>query len=292
MNLRPPVLSGSWYPAAPDQLSREVDGFLAGADMEARTAGRAVMAVCPHAGYAYSGPSAGRLFGQLAAEDFTTIILLAPNHRIPLDHIALSSATSFGTPLGEVQIDTEAVTALADLAPFRINDQAHAREHAVEILLPFIQRCWPAPHTPRLVPMLVPRLDTSSYQAAGQALDQLRKQLAGPTLLLVSSDFTHFGEAFGYVPFHQDIPQRLEQLDSGAVLRLLKGDPEGLLAYGRDTGITMCGLPASAVALFAGLPEGYEASLVDYCRSGDLEGDYSHSVSYAAVLFTSGKDLS
>jgi hypothetical protein len=290
MNLRPPVLSGSWYPAQPDELAREVDRFLAGAVPAGRTAGRAVMAVCPHAGYAYSGPTAGRLFGQLAAEDFTTIILLAPNHRVPLDHIALSSATSFATPLGGVEIDTQAVATLAEQAPFRINDQAHAREHAVEILLPFIQRCWPAPGRPRLVPMLVPRLDTAAYRAAGKALDRLREQLAGPTLLLVSSDFTHYGEAFGYVPFQEDIPHRLEQLDSGAVLRLLKGDPEGLLAYGRDTGITMCGLPASAVALFAGLPQGYEASLVDYCRSGDQEGDYSHSVSYAAVLFTSGTE--
>ena len=43
-------------------------------------------------------------------------------------------------------------------------------------------------------------------------------------------------------------------------------------------------------ALAAGLPEGYEAGLVDYSRSGDRDGDYSTSVSYASILMTSGQE--
>jgi AmmeMemoRadiSam system protein B len=290
MNVRNPVLSGTWYPADPGKLAAEVDRFLAGADPAKRTRGRALLAVSPHAGYAYSGPTAGRLFGLLADETPSTVLLLAPNHRLSIDRIALSSAQAFGTPLGEVPVDTEAVARLAASPGFAVHDRAHAQEHAVEILLPFLQRTWPAPHTPAIVPMLVPHLGSRQIEAAGAALADLRDSLAGQTLILVSSDFTHFGSAFGYRPFDRDIPAALEKLDSGAILRILAGDAGRLLDYEQETGITMCGLAAAAVALQSGLPRGYEAGLVDYARSGDRDRDYSHSVSYASILITSGQD--
>jgi AmmeMemoRadiSam system protein B len=218
------------------------------------------------------------------------VLLLAPNHRLAVDRIALSGADAFATPLGQVAVDTRAVARLADHPAFQVNDAAHAPEHAVEIVLPFLQRTWPGPDAPAVVPMLVPHLGEARITAAGQALADLRRDLPGHTLVIVSSDFTHFGAAFGFRPFHTDIPAELEKLDSGAILRILAGKAADLLDYGRETGITMCGLPAAAVALEAGLPEGYEAQLVDYSRSGDRDRDYSHSVSYASILITSGQD--
>jgi DUF438 domain-containing protein len=83
-------------------------------------------------------------------------------------------------------------------------------------------------------------------------------------------------------------PTSLEKLDAGAILKVLAGDAEGLRQYGRETGITMCGLQAAAVALDCGLPEGYEGALLHYSRSGDRDNDYTQSVSYAAVLLCSG----
>ena len=73
-----------------------------------------------------------------------------------------------------------------------------------------------------------------------------------------------------------------------AELRILAGDADGLRAYGRETGITMCGLEATALALATGLPAGWEGALLAYARSGDREGDYALSVSYAAVLLADG----
>jgi AmmeMemoRadiSam system protein B len=289
-NVRPSTLSGSWYPADPRTLAREVDAFLAAADPRQLTRGRALLVVAPHAGYTYSGPTAGRLFGLLRGQRPRTVFILAPNHRLAVDSIALSSADAFATPLGLVNLDPDAAARLAEHPGFQINDQAHAQEHAVEILLPFLQRLWPEPDTPRVVPMLVPHLGKKAVEQAAHTLRQLRDGLPGDTLLLVSSDFTHYGSAFGFRPFVKDIPGSLETLDSGAILRILGGDAGSLLDYGRETGITMCGLPAAAVALGCGLPEGYEAGLVDYTRSGDSNGDYSHSVSYASILITSGRE--
>jgi AmmeMemoRadiSam system protein B len=282
--VRPPVLSGSWYPADPVDLAAAADGFLAGADPSVRPAGRPLLAVVPHAGYVYSGATAGKLLGLLRDYPPERIILLAPNHRVALRSIALSGAEAFATPLGVVGIDQTAVKQLVENESFTIDDWAHAEEHAVEIQLPLIQRTWPR-STPLIVPMLVPSLSAAQHLEAAAALAGLATDR---TLFLVSTDFTHFGANFGYVPFRDNLPAALEELDSGAILKILSADPEGLLEYGRTTGITMCGLEATAVALKQGLPEGYEAALIDYRRSGDRDGDYSHSVSYASILLCTG----
>lgn len=283
--IRPPILSGSWYPAGAEPLARQVDDFLADADPTLRPAGRPLLAIVPHAGYAYSGTTAGRLFGLLAADRPKTIFILAPNHRAAINQVALSTSAAFTTPLGDVPVDQALVQKLAQNDAFVIDDQAHAGEHAVEILLPFLQRLWPN-DPPRIVPMLVPVLSDVLRRAASNALSDLNTP---DTLLLVSSDFTHYGQAYGYVPFTDDIPQALETLDTGAILKILAADADGLRQYGRDTGITMCGLMAADVALGCGLPQGYEAALVHYSRSGDRDRDYSLSVSYAAVLMCTGQ---
>jgi AmmeMemoRadiSam system protein B len=286
--IRQPVLSGTWYPADPADLAATADQFLAGADPEHRPAGRPLLAVVPHAGYVYSGPTAGKLFGLLGENPVRRIILLAPNHRIALDRIALSGAAAFATPLGAVEVDQETVAQLAENESFTVDNRAHAQEHAIEIQLPLIQRTWPEA-VPRIVPMLVPSMDPSMASKAAAALAGLA---APDTLFLISTDFTHYGASYGYVPFTENLAASLEELDSGAILKILAGDADGLREYGRATGITMCGLEAAALVLEQGLPPGYEAALVAYSRSGDRDGDYSLSVSYASLLLCSGTGAS
>ena len=282
--VRTPVLAGSWYPASPADLGAEVAGYLAGADPSRRPAGRALIALAPHAGYTYSGPVAGRTLGLLAGDPPDRIVILAPNHRVAIDRLALSGAGAYATPLGEVPVDTAARDRLADLAPFAVDDRAHAHEHAIEIQLPFLQSLWPD-HDFSILPLLVTRLAPDLRAEATAALAELRDDR---TLLLVSTDFTHFGADYGYLPFREDIPASLEKLDTGAILRVLGADAEGLREYGDRTGITMCGLEAAALALETGLPGGYEAALIDYARSADRDGDFSRSVSYAGVLVCTG----
>jgi len=282
--VRASVLSGSWYSADAAHLAAEIDRYLAAADPSLRPDGRALLAVVPHAGYSYSGPSAGLAFGLLRNQRPRRVVILAPNHRTPLVRCAVSSATSFATPLGNVPLDTAACADLATRPGFVRADPAHAGEHAVEIQLPFLQRLWPD-CPPPIVPVLVPRLDDRVRSEAADALGNLWDE---ETLVVVSSDFTHFGASYGYEPFMEDVPDALEKLDAGAILKILAGDAAGLVDYGRGTGITMCGLEACAMALTCGLPPGYEAALLDYRRSADLNGDFSRSVSYAAILICAG----
>jgi len=278
-SVRSAVLAGSWYPSDPGELAATVDRFLGAAGESPPPPGRVLVVVAPHAGYAYSGPTAGLAHAALARHPLRRLVILAPSHRAQLDRIALSGAAGFATPLGTVPVDTAAVADLAACPAFTVDDGAHRSEHAVEIQLPLLQRAQAEP--PAIVPLLVPPLPTDLQSAAARALAGLRDE---ETAFLVSTDFTHYGAAYGYVPFSDDLPGQLERLDAGAILRILAADPEGLRTYGRETGITMCGLEATALALETDLPGGHEGTLLGYARSGDRDGDYSLSVSYAALV--------
>ncbi len=277
--VRPPVLAGTWYPADPGRLRARVAEYLAAADPARHPPGEPTVVLVPHAGYRYSGPTAGKVLGLLRGRRFAAVFILAPSHRVHLDRPALPSSTAFATPLGEVPVAVEIVRHLAATGHYVVDDDAHRDEHAVEIQLPLLQEALPA-GTP-IVPILVPPLADGRRQAAARALDPYRD---GRHLLLVSTDLTHYGRSYGFVPFTDDIPRRLEELDTGALLRVLAHDPEGLLRYGQQTGITMCGLAAAALALDSRESGQHHAELVDYTRSADQEGDYSMSVSYAGVL--------
>lgn len=286
-SVRPPVLAGSWYPGDPGELAAVADRYLATEGDQSPPPGRALVAVAPHAGYAHSGPTAGLAHAALARHRPRRVVILAPNHRASLDRIALSGATGFATPLGTVPVDTAAVADLAAGPAYALDDAAHRDEHAVEIQLPLLQRAFHQP--PAIVPLLVPPLPAALRREAARSLSAL---LDPETALLVSTDFTHYGAAYGFVPFVDDLPAKLEELDAGAILRILAADPDGLEAYGRETGITMCGLAATALALETGLPADYEGALLGYCRSGDRDGDYGLSVSYAAVILAAPEEAS
>ncbi|MEZ4387440.1 MAG: AmmeMemoRadiSam system protein B [Candidatus Krumholzibacteriia bacterium] len=277
--VRPPVLAGTWYPADPERLRARVREYLAAADPARRPPGRPTVVLSPHAGYRYSGPTAGKVLGLLRGLEFRAVFILAPSHRAHLVRPALPAATGFATPLGTVPVAGEIVARLAATGDFTVDEAAHRDEHAVEIQLPLLQEALPA-GTP-IVPILVPPLAPELRRAAARALDPYRD---GDHLLLVSSDLTHYGRAYGYVPFTEHVGERLEELDTGALLRILAHDSEGLLRYGQQTGITMCGLEAAALALDSREPGPHHAELVDYTRSADGDGDPDLSVSYAGVL--------
>jgi AmmeMemoRadiSam system protein B/AmmeMemoRadiSam system protein A len=278
-SIRPAVLAGNWYPAEPGLLRSRILAYLDGAEPSARPTGQPRVAVVPHAGYEYSGPTAGKFYGTLAGCRYAAVFILAPSHRFRLRRATLTSADAFATPLGEVPVAREIVAALAGSSSFEFNDRAHDVEHAIEIQLPFLQCALPA-GTP-IVPILIPHLDRDLRQHTAAALRPWRDD---HHLFLVSSDFTHYGGDYGFVPFTDDIPRRIEQLDTGAILKILAHDGDGLIEYGAATGITMCGLDAAATAITDQAPVGYEAALLGYARSTDAVGDDKRSVSYAAVV--------
>jgi len=280
-----PTVAGSWYPAESERLAGLLDGYLADAADEASVGGSVAALIAPHAGFVYSGAVAGRAFARVRAAEFERVLLLGPSHRHAFGGGALPAAPTYRTPLGEIPIDREALDALAALPGIRIDDRPFLGEHSLEAEIPFLQRClvpgW------KLAPVLIGA--GSADEAAAEVADALRRLLGPRTLVVVSSDFTHFGPRFGYVPFDEDVPGRIERLDMGAVELILQWDRAGFEDYVARTGATICGRDAIGI-LMRMMPERPNGSLAAYDTSGRMTGDWGHCVSYASLAFHRGAE--
>jgi AmmeMemoRadiSam system protein B len=273
-----PAVAGTWYPASPVALAEQLDELL-GPPVERRSRLRALIA--PHAGYRYSGKVAAAAFRLLWKARFREVLLIGPSHHFAYSGAALPSAAGYRTPLGSVPIATEVVRELGERPGVMIDDGPFEKEHALEAELPFLQHVlaegW------RLVPMLIG--SGSSDDDVERIVRALDDRVGPATLVVVSSDFTHYGPSFRYVPFKDDLPRKLDALDRGAFEPLLAGDRVAFTEYVQSTGATICGRQAIEVLLGI-LPEPFCGSLVAYDTSGRITGSWDHSVSYAALAFT------
>jgi len=276
-SVRPPALAGTWYAADPEELARDLDRMLDTSETVA-VPGRIVGLIAPHAGYRFSGLAAAAGFKLLKGHPASRVIILAPAHYAFFQGVSILPASHFETPLGKVPLDQEAVRTLLEEKLFTANASAHVREHAIEIELPFLQRVL---GDFKLVPILVGELEDEELAAVAESI---RPLVTADTLVIASSDFTHYGAGFGYTPFSPDRDQ-LRALDFGAIEPIVNRDWDGFLAYRRQTSITVCGYRPIAILLQL-LPAQTLASVVDYYTSGDVTGEFTTSVSYASIVFT------
>lgn len=273
---REPILAGTWYPADAKELRGDIDAYLA----EGSAGSTPPCAILvPHAGYQYSGPTAGLGFARIRGASFDRVILIGPSHRLPFEGAALAADDRWRTPLGLVDLDSEAIQGLESAPGFRMLPAAHAREHCLEIEVPFLQTAL-APGF-RLVPVVIGRTNPRILR---QIADALRPLTGERTLVVVSSDFTHFGPNYGYEPFRTNIPERIRDLDDKAMQAIETGQPDRFRAFIDETGATVCG--AEPILVLLELIGGKaEARRLGYRRSGDIVGDFTNSVSYVAMAF-------
>ena len=286
--VRHSVLAGAWYPADPAELAILADGYLAEASTIELTLKHPIRAlILPHAGYRYSGQIAGMGAGLLRGSPYRRVVVLAPTHYSPFRGLSIADVDYYATPLGKVPVDGAAVDRLR-ISPLVTTDpQAHVREHSIEIQLPLLQQVLPAGW--QLIPVLVGQLSGQGYT---EAATLLRPLLNDETLLVVSSDFTHYGASFQYQPFPIDrrTSNRIKQLDEGALQHILHKNTEAFLAYRQRTGITVCGFRPIALLLEL-LNDDALLKQVAYATSADLSGDHRESVSYAALVTTAPRPL-
>jgi MEMO1 family protein len=262
--IRPAAVSGAFYPGQPSVLSETVLALLAKAAPDTGAAIPKALIV-PHAGYIYSGATAALAYARLAGarKQIRRVVLLGPVHRVPVRGLALPGAAAFATPLGEVQIDQAAVATLADLPQVVVSAPAHAREHALEVQLPFLQSVL---DDFKLVPLAV---GNATPAEVAQVLERL---WGGPeTLIVISTDLSHF------------LPYRAAQtLDQETVQHIMNfGDP---LTHEQACG----GTPVNGLML-AARQHGLQAQLLGLCNSGDTAGDKNRVVGYAAIAFVAGQ---
>lgn len=272
--IRPAAVAGSWYPGTRGALEREVDGLLASASVPALRDIVAVMS--PHAGMMFSGGVAAHAYRAVADQDIDTIVLVGPSHFVGFDGVAIYERGGFETPLGVAEIDEPLAAALMAASPMiRPHPAAHAREHSLEMQLPFIQRTLSA----RIVPMVIGYQTRETILALASAL---HTALAGQrAMIAASTDLSHY--------FPADEAEKLDSRVRGFVAAF---DADGLLdefeSYpeherGR---FVACGGGAAIAAMLAARALGAtKGHVLKYAHSGDVSGDRSGVVGYLAAAF-------
>jgi len=281
---RNPTGAGGWYPADKETLAAQVDAFLL-EEPDTTLKGRPIAVISPHAGFRYSGKCAGAAFSAVKGLSYKRVVVLGISHFAPLRGASILNVDAYATPLGTIPLDRKACKKLLGHRLFNTVPAAHAREHSVENELPFLQRALKGEF--KLVPILIGEIDAAQTTEIAQ---EIRPLLDSNTLLVVSSDFTHYGRHFDYVRFRTDVKENLKKLAMAAAKPIMALDFNGFRKHLTETGDTICGRKPIGVLLCA-LPHGSKAAIAKYYTSGDLSGDYETSVSYLSLVFTQGAQM-
>lgn len=272
---RPSAVAGLFYPGDARLLAREVDRLVAAAPVSANPGNvRAVLA--PHAGYRYSGATAARAFASAARSGVETVVLVGPSHVEAFDFTSVFDGAAFATPLGDVLVDIGLARSLAGgHASIRLSHHGHSSrdgrgEHALEVLLPFIQRTIPGA---RIVPVT---MGSQSAAACADLADSLAAHVDfGRVLLVASSDLSHFHPYDEAVALDTVFCELVATMDGDALL-------EGLA---RRQCEACGGGPTATVMLACAHAEGIGARVLDRINSGDVTGERDSVVGYAAAAF-------
>lgn len=276
------TFAGDWYSGRPEVLRREMKDWLnAAAAPAAQTAAdRPICAlIVPHAGYAYSGAVAAHAYRAVQGRSFSRVVLLGPAHYTRIIHrVRVESATLCRTILGDLEVDRDFTARLLKYPVFVEGPEKPSGEHSIELQYPWLQAVLGAP---KIVPLICGALDSHSIHEAAGAL---RMECDEQTLLVVSSDFTHYGPRFDFVPFPpEEAPARLPRLDLEVFEQVKQKNIRGLMHTLDRTGATVCGRdPLSVLTVMLG--EQHEVERSAYDTSGRLTGDWENSVSYLSAI--------
>ncbi len=273
---RKPAVAGVFYTGNRNDLASQIDGFLGRAKAAWPLTRKAVAYVAPHAGYAYSGATAAYAYKSISMnsglKDVDTFVVIGPNHT-GMGRPVSVSATDWITPLGKVANDKEmSMEIVAQSGIAEIDEQAHRKEHSVEVQLPFLQRVVKKPAC-CFVCMGDQSMD-SCTDISGAVLKST-KRLGRNTVVIASSDFNHYESA--EVAMEKDMP---------AIKALNDMNPELFHRKIEELGDSACGFgPVTVAALFAMANGAEMGNLLKYSNSGEVTGDYGSVVAYASMAF-------
>ncbi|MEM2121214.1 MAG: AmmeMemoRadiSam system protein B [Candidatus Woesearchaeota archaeon] len=285
-NIRRSVAAGLFYEEDPNALKKQIvecfESKRGPGDLPVnKRKGFIQGAIIPHAGYIYSGPCAAWAYKELAEAEMPDLyIIIGPNHT-GLGGSALTT-NAFETPFGIVRCDKSFATELLKKGSIVESELPHLEEHSIEVQLPFLQFI----NEERINELkILPIVLSHDFNYKKLALDiketivETKKRVT----IIASSDFTHYGHNYGYLPFTTDVEKRIYQLDKKAINFIRKYDDVGFLNYVYETGATICG--AIPIATLIKSVKENKTELLQYYTSGDVMGSYRNSVSYASIIF-------
>jgi len=265
MNTRKPAVAGQFYPKDGQSLQRVVEQYLCQADF-APAPERVSALIVPHAGYVYSGPTAGFGFARVRGKRPERVILLGTSHRYAIPGASVYASGSFQTPLGVFDVDEPFAEKVAQTIG-SISAEPHLSEHSLEVQLPFL---WLSLGEVKIVPVLFGERANKRHVEAGAKLADLA---AESDLVVASTDLSHYLSQ-----------EEAHQVDKRTLDGILTKDPQDVInGIGRGT-YSMCGSAAVVAAMSYALRRGAtDWSLLDYRTSAETSGDYGQVVGYAAV---------
>jgi AmmeMemoRadiSam system protein B/AmmeMemoRadiSam system protein A len=279
--VRPPAVAGQFYPADPAALGEAIEGFMRDA-VPARVAGP-VAIVVPHAGYVYSGQIAADAYRQAQSTPVDTVVILGTNHTsAAFRRVSVYDGAAYRTPLGVARVDRDLAAALVKEGGGVFDATLHAREHSVEVQVPFVQYLFPSA---AIVPVVVGSAEPEACRRFGRALAALAE---GRRLLIVaSSDLSHYPAKRVAADVDRRTLEAIASLNPEALAELEARASAGL--RGVDT--CACGEGPIRVAMEAARALGaLRGTVVSYANSGDSAfGDPDRVVGYGAVAFSRGE---
>jgi MEMO1 family protein len=276
--IRRPAVAYSWYPGNKKDLQKLL--FESFNRVDTNKFDDDVFAlIVPHAGYIVSGMVAASGFAKLR-DKYETVIVIGPAHRADFSGASIASFEYYQTPLGMIKV-SEKINFLRNKEYFKSYDYAHLKEHSIEMELPFLQAVL---SDFEIVPILIG--SSSNINVLKSIANSIKEIVDEKTLVIISSDFTHYGKNYSYIPFTSDIKENLRKMDMRAIEAVANKDPEAFFEFCKFTGCTICGrVPIQIFLYMISENDNLEPVLIDYDTSGNIFGDFKNSVSYASIAF-------
>lgn len=287
--MREAHFSGTFYPKGELTLRKKIEecfehkkgpGVLPAETQKGKTSPVPKGILVPHAAYDYSGPCAAWGYKAIGDAPLSDVyIIVAPSHKA--QRTGLTQQT-FTTPLGMVRVDQDFARRLVEKGHIEEDDYLHEEEHSIEVQLPFLQAMhYDVREKIKILPILVsPGTDFSELIVD---IKEILVETGKSSVVICSTDFTHYGRDYHYAPFLRDIQENIAALDKGAIDFIKKFDVAGFEKYVDEKMATICGV--EAISLFLRLIRSDDVRLEQYYTSAEITGEQKKSVSYAAMTF-------
>lgn len=268
---RKPSASGIFYSSNKEKLKEEIGIFPSKKNIKA--------VISPHAGYMFSGKISRNVLGKF--EDKKDFIILGVNHSGIGNKISISKE-NFETPFGLIKNNQTLTNKILkklqkENLDAEINEIPHLKEHSIEIQLPFLQL---SQKSFSIIPILLKDLN---YEECKKIAGIISNFIDDNIALIISSDFTHYGKNYNFIPFTTDIRKNLYKLDNSIIIEILNLNSKKF--YEKAAQSTICGLFGITIAIEIAKIKNWKAKLTEYFTSGDIVDDFENCVGYAGITF-------
>ena len=277
MQIRTPAVAGMFYPSEKNELKESIHqcflhtfgpGKLPPTEEKKKIYG----IICPHAGYMYSGPIACHSFYSISSESPELFIIIGPNHWGVGCNVAAMKDCSWETPLGQVEVDSEAASELSKILNIvDLDFFSHTKEHSLEVQVPMLQEVY---SEFKILPIILIDQERNTAEEIGDAVATIAKQKN--SMIIGSSDFTHY-----------EPNEFAHEQDKALIEPILDLDVEQFYKVLYEKNVTACGYGAIASTMIACKKLGAtKGELLKYATSGDITGDTNSVVGYGSIIFS------